>query len=94
MSPDYHSDFWADHDENCHGIIDSDFCRKEYPEGFIWSCCGEIGTHPGCKSSQHESDPARSKRRQHDMLAKSNSLAEYIDNEDDEDEEEEEEEDE
>ncbi|KXX77416.1 hypothetical protein MMYC01_206057 [Madurella mycetomatis] len=54
LEPDYDSEFWADHDENCHGVIDSDFCREEYPEGFIWSCCDKIGTEPGCRFSRHQ----------------------------------------
>ncbi|KAK7223970.1 hypothetical protein V2G26_011973 [Clonostachys chloroleuca] len=39
MEVDDDNDFWADHDENIHGTIDSDWARKEYPGGFIWSCC-------------------------------------------------------
>jgi hypothetical protein len=62
MEPDYDSDFWADHNEDCHGTIDSDFCRKEYPEGFIWSCCEKKGDEEGCRMSRHVSDPAKNKR--------------------------------
>ncbi len=54
LEPDYDSDFWADHDENCHGTIDSDFCRKKYPQGFLWSCCDEPGDDEGgCTTGRH-----------------------------------------
>ncbi|KAH7067471.1 hypothetical protein BKA63DRAFT_570770 [Paraphoma chrysanthemicola] len=41
--PDYDGDFWADHDERIHGIIDSEESREEYPEGFVWDCCQKRG---------------------------------------------------
>lgn len=69
MEPDYESDFWADHDENCHGTIDSDFCRKQYPDGFVWDCCDKVGTEPGCRFSRHQSDPAKNKRHELDDSA-------------------------
>lgn len=59
MEPDYEGDFWADHDENCHGTIDSDWARKEYPQGFIWTCCDELGDEDedeGCETGPHEPD--------------------------------------
>lgn len=76
LDPDYDSDFWAFYDERFHGVIDSDFCRKEYPEGFLWTCCDEIGTHPGCKFSRHQSDPDKSKRlRDDDSSSESSELS-------------------
>lgn len=58
MEVDYERDFWADHDENCHGRIDSDESRKEYPGGFIWSCCEQICEgSTGCTKGRHETDP-------------------------------------
>mmetsp|Transcript_7168 Transcript_7168/g.13270 ORF Transcript_7168/g.13270 Transcript_7168/m.13270 type:complete len:93 (+) Transcript_7168:484-762(+) len=43
-------DYWADHDERCHGPIDTKTNRSEHSEGFRWSCCGEIGTFAnGCE---------------------------------------------
>lgn len=30
---DWDNDFWADHDEDCHGPLDTDDNRVEYPEG-------------------------------------------------------------
>lgn len=62
MEPDDESDFWADHDENCHGTIDSDWAREEYPDGFVWTCCDRLGTAPGCKRGRHQSNPEKSKK--------------------------------
>jgi hypothetical protein len=43
LEVDFDGDFWADHDEDCHGLIDTDEMRKEYPDGFIWDCCNTHG---------------------------------------------------
>ncbi|KLU90141.1 hypothetical protein MAPG_09107 [Magnaporthiopsis poae ATCC 64411] len=52
--PDYDGDFWADHDEQCHGTIDSEWAREEFPEGFIWTCCEEVGADAeGCQTGAH-----------------------------------------
>jgi hypothetical protein len=48
---DDEGDFWADHDENCHGRI-SDL-EDEYPEGFVWTCCEELGNEEGCERGRH-----------------------------------------
>ena len=53
MEPDYTGDFWADHDEACHGIIDTDEMQAEYPEGFTWMCCDKPGTAEGCNTGRH-----------------------------------------
>lgn len=66
LEPDYESDVWAGHDEMCHGTIDSDFCRNECPEGFVWTCCDKRGDEEGCKLGRHEADPERNKRRRDD----------------------------
>ena len=44
---------WPDHDEDIHGIIDSEESRKEYPENFTWTCCGRRGDEQGCARSRH-----------------------------------------
>lgn len=54
MEVDDDSYVWADHDERCHGTIDSDFCRKEYPAGFTWTCCDQTGDVEGCTMGRHE----------------------------------------
>lgn len=46
-------DFWADHDEDCHGLIDTEEMREEFPEGFTWNCCDQVGTAPGCTKGHH-----------------------------------------
>ncbi|KAK5938109.1 hypothetical protein PMZ80_009698 [Knufia obscura] len=54
LEVDDESDFWADHDEDCHGTIDSMELRKEFPEGYTWDCCGESGDAEGCKRKWHQ----------------------------------------
>lgn len=44
-------DFWADHDEKCHGDIDGDFCKMEMPDGYRWDCCNQAGDVKGCSTS-------------------------------------------
>ncbi|KAG9666876.1 hypothetical protein KCU95_g18230, partial [Aureobasidium melanogenum] len=51
----WEGDFWADHDEDCHGTIDLDLA-EEFPEGFVWTCCMENGEHEGRKIGPHEVD--------------------------------------
>lgn len=41
-------DNWEDHDERCHGVIDSNALRREYPENYVWDCCDQAGDAPGC----------------------------------------------
>lgn len=62
LEVDHEGDFWADHDEDCHGTIDTAEMRVEYPEGFIWDCCDELGDSEGCTVGKHEADPGRSQR--------------------------------
>ncbi|KAK0760642.1 hypothetical protein N5P37_006837 [Trichoderma harzianum] len=57
LEADYDGDFWADHDEDCHGTIDTDEMREEFPEGFIWNCCDKGGDDIGCRWGRHQSDP-------------------------------------
>lgn len=57
-------DFFADHDEDCHGIIDTDEMREEYPDGFIYECCDRNGEEEPCIKDWHEpTDPEAAKRR-------------------------------
>ncbi|KAF5629466.1 hypothetical protein F52700_7790 [Fusarium sp. NRRL 52700] len=59
----YDADVWADHDESCHGTIDTDSMRAEYPEGFAWNCCDKPGDDvAGCNFGRHEADPTKSMR--------------------------------
>ncbi|KAF2251766.1 hypothetical protein BU26DRAFT_422577 [Trematosphaeria pertusa] len=59
LEVDYDADIWADHDENCHGTIDTDDMREEIPEGFVWGCCEQLGTAKGCRKSVHRPDRAK-----------------------------------
>ncbi|CAM6104956.1 unnamed protein product [Calypogeia fissa] len=45
---------WYDWDETCHGDMDSDEGRKQYPEGFVWSCCEKDGKGKGCMMTAHK----------------------------------------
>jgi len=55
-------DFWADHDEDCHGEIDTPEMREEMPDGFRWTCCDKLGGRKGCTKGKHQADPAKSQR--------------------------------
>ncbi|RKL46078.1 hypothetical protein BFJ72_g2987 [Fusarium proliferatum] len=55
-------DFWADHDEDCHGEIDTPEMREEMPDGFRWTCCDKLGGRKGCTKGTHQADPAKSRR--------------------------------
>jgi hypothetical protein len=66
LDVDYEGDYWADHDENCHGLIDTEEMREEYPQGFTWSCCDEAGDEPGCQRGHHQSNPELSKKGTHE----------------------------
>lgn len=44
---------WADWDERCHGTMDTDENREQYPNGFVWDCCDKEGTAPGCTKGHH-----------------------------------------
>ncbi|OJJ50605.1 hypothetical protein ASPZODRAFT_126497 [Penicilliopsis zonata CBS 506.65] len=49
--PDY--DYFVDHDEAIHGIIDSPDMREEYPEGYIYPCCNRRGDEEPCTRDWH-----------------------------------------
>lgn len=54
LKVDDSEDFWADHDEDCHGEIDTDEMREEFPEGFKWDCCNEKGdSDEYCEIGRH-----------------------------------------
>ena len=51
---DYDADGWADWDENVHGPMDTKVHREEWPENFVWSCCGRPGDDDsGCEEVPH-----------------------------------------
>lgn len=53
LEADMEGDFWADHDEDCHGIIDSRELQEEYPEGYKYQCCGKENKTRGCRTGRH-----------------------------------------
>lgn len=53
---DDENDFWADHDENCHGRIDDLEDVSDYAEGFVWECCRRYGDDEGCKFTKHKAE--------------------------------------
>ncbi|KAH0543830.1 hypothetical protein FGG08_001869 [Glutinoglossum americanum] len=53
---DFDSDFWADHDVNCHGPYDAFEDDADYAEGFVWDCCDEPGDNEGCKATKHKTE--------------------------------------
>ncbi|KAI9773735.1 MAG: hypothetical protein M1835_006115 [Candelina submexicana] len=57
--PNYNSDWWADHDEDCHGDVDSAEMREQCPEGFTYPCCGQVGTDEGCIKKLHVEKPGK-----------------------------------
>eukprot|EP01084_Bolivina_argentea_P023850 44544_1 len=52
---------WPDHDEECHGRIDTNANRREYPENFKWNCCDEQGNESGCESRSNPATPLSEK---------------------------------
>ena len=60
MEPD--DDAFADHDEDCHGPIDTPEMRDMYPECFIYTCCDQDGSSVGCKTGRHVESKAIYKR--------------------------------
>ncbi|KZO97345.1 hypothetical protein CALVIDRAFT_536362 [Calocera viscosa TUFC12733] len=57
LEPDYNA--FGDDDED----PNTEWYRKEYPENFNWSCCGEDGTTEGCVASTHEAGGMQKKRK-------------------------------
>lgn len=47
-------EFWADHDEDCHGIREDLADEPDYARGFIWSCCNHRGDADGCRTREHD----------------------------------------
>lgn len=63
LNPDYESDIWADHDEDCHGPIDTVEMRRDCPDGFVWSCCEKTGPEEGCTEGYHNAEPDMDRTR-------------------------------
>ncbi|KAI9036442.1 uncharacterized protein KD926_001785 [Aspergillus affinis] len=57
-------DFFVDHDENCHGPMDTEENRMAYPEGFIYECCNGNGKEPCTTDWHREAEPMKRRRAQ------------------------------
>ena len=51
---DFDYDVWVDHDERCHGTIDSMELRIEYQHNYVWDGCDQPGDSEGCKTEWHK----------------------------------------
>lgn len=60
---DVDEEFFADHDERCHGPMDTEENRAQFPEGFNWDCCGGDALSEGCETGQHATGGKFKKRR-------------------------------
>ncbi|KAG9191106.1 hypothetical protein G6011_09194 [Alternaria panax] len=76
MDDDDVNNFWADWDENVFGDPDTDENRKEYPEGFVWTCCKGKGDAKGCKETAHK---PRDVKRQRTETSDDDSSSHYSD---------------
>ncbi|KZV97811.1 hypothetical protein EXIGLDRAFT_832568 [Exidia glandulosa HHB12029] len=52
---------FEDHDEDCHGPMDTPANRRDWPENFKWTCCDETTNSEGCRTGEHV--PKQDKRR-------------------------------
>ncbi|KIN01144.1 hypothetical protein OIDMADRAFT_123414, partial [Oidiodendron maius Zn] len=50
----YDADFWADHDLDCHGDLQSFIDDDNFARVFLWTCCDQPGDNEGCKSTKHK----------------------------------------
>lgn len=67
---DYDTSLWgelySEHDprENIYALANTEANRREFPGGFVWSCCDRKGSKRGCKLRAHISheEPPQLKR--------------------------------
>jgi hypothetical protein len=45
-------DGFVDWDDDCHGDRYSNSIRREYPDEYVWDCCGASGTSKGCTKGE------------------------------------------
>ncbi|TVY90598.1 hypothetical protein LAWI1_G003830 [Lachnellula willkommii] len=60
-------DFWADHDDDCHGDPYSDDLMNDstYEDGYKWTCCDRLGGEDGCKQTKHKTAGQPRKKSRH-----------------------------
>ncbi|KAK6537408.1 hypothetical protein TWF694_011595 [Orbilia ellipsospora] len=85
-------DFFENDDPNITGHMDDEERFKEYPEGFLMTCCDKRGNEPGCDIGRHAS--SKSQRARADGNGGGFDDEEEYDEDEDEEEEYDEEEDE
>ncbi|KAL8407544.1 hypothetical protein RB594_006388 [Gaeumannomyces avenae] len=57
LKVDYDGDFWEDKEDG-YRWTDTDWSRENYPGGYIWECCQQIGVDiPGCQTGHHVPKP-------------------------------------
>ncbi|KAK4198047.1 hypothetical protein QBC40DRAFT_179559 [Triangularia verruculosa] len=83
LEVDDESHVWFDWDPRCHGPRDTEYNRREYPDGFLWVCCEGVGSEPGCKTGKHRAKD--SKRGRYESDSESDTEEEEEDSEDYED---------
>ncbi|KAI0360093.1 hypothetical protein OH77DRAFT_1419483 [Trametes cingulata] len=60
---DVDEEVFVDWDDWVHGPKDTEENRRQFPENFVWTCCEEDGTHPGCTEQEHEPEDAQGRRK-------------------------------
>jgi hypothetical protein len=60
-NPDY--ELFVDHDEDCHGVIDCDEMRKEFPERFFYECCDRHAKEEPCTTDWHREQKSTKRRK-------------------------------
>jgi len=53
---------FVDHDERCHGPMDTKANRRDFPENFTWNCCQNNGRADGCEEDRHQPGGSKKKR--------------------------------
>ncbi|KPI41995.1 uncharacterized protein AB675_5350 [Cyphellophora attinorum] len=78
---DDEEDFWADHEEDHFGEIDSDDLKADLTEGYNWDCCDKNGRTEGClrRSGHSTGRPIEQARLQRMGLKLSNANLEVED---------------
>ncbi|KAF8813394.1 hypothetical protein BYT27DRAFT_7206780 [Phlegmacium glaucopus] len=56
-------DSFSDWDENSQGPMNTESNRRNYPECFQWTCCGEMELSSGCVRGEHRPAVARKRKR-------------------------------
>lgn len=51
--PQADDEMFPDHDEQCHGPMDTEENRIDYPERFIYECCDRHGDEAPCHRDWH-----------------------------------------